>query len=60
MAENRKRVTEMTVQDKTDMPARTARRNGGDASAGLLSWYAARPAERGLAYALTSNGYVIL
>ncbi len=30
------------------------------ASAAPLSWYAAQPAERGLTYALTNTGYVIL
>ncbi len=60
MAENHKRVTEMTVQDKADRPGRAAGQNGQEASAGPLSWYAAQPAERGPAYALTSNGYVIL
>jgi len=59
MADNKKNL-KIQGSGKTGMSGGVEGGNGVKASATPLSWYAAQPAEGGLAYALTSNGYVIL
>ena len=57
MAENMDRRLRVAAETKK---GRAGRRNGHQPGPGALSWYRAQPAESGPAYALTSNGYVIL
>ncbi len=59
MADNKKNL-KTQGSGKMDISGRVEGGNGVKASAAPLSWYAAQPAERGLAYALTNTGYVIL
>ncbi|MFU8796873.1 MAG: hypothetical protein ACNA7X_06275 [Dehalococcoidia bacterium] len=47
-------------RDTTGVSGRVDRGNGHDTAQPNLPWYAAQPARTGVAYALTSTGYVIL
>jgi len=60
MAENMDRRLKMAAETKTGRAGRAGRQNGHQPEPEALAWYRAQPAEGGLAYALTSNGYVIL
>lgn len=57
MAENMDRRLKMAAETKTG-PA--GRQKGHQPAPEALSWYRAQPSEGGPAYALTTNGYVIL
>jgi len=60
MSRIQRRILEMTASSKMRASGRAGRENGHYTSSGLLSWYFARPETRGLTYALTVNGYVLL
>jgi len=59
MADNKKNL-KTRGSGKMGISGRAEGGNGVKASASTLSWYAAQPAARGLTYALTNTGYVIL
>jgi len=60
MAENMDRRIEMAAGGKMGKAVGTGKQVGHQPGPEALSWYRAQPAEGGPAYALTSNGYVIL
>lgn len=60
MTKNMDRKTELAARTGTAGAERAARQNGQKTVAAPPPWYAAQPAERGVAYALTGGGYVVL
>ncbi len=60
MAEHRKKMVNRAATREMGPSRRANGHNEGGAPAGPLSWYTAQPAQPGVRYALTGNGYVTL
>ena len=60
MVENLKRIVSRAAAREMGPSRRAKGHNGGHAPAGLFSWYTAQPAQPGVKYAVTGNGYTTL
>lgn len=60
MTESQKTKMETQSRQSRTPASRGNGRNGHHTSQGLLSWYSAQRPDPNLAYALTTNGYVLL
>jgi hypothetical protein len=60
MIESQKSTMETQSRQNTAMASRGNGGNGRHTAEGPLSWYSAQRPDPNLAYALTTNGYVIL
>ena len=60
MSGNRMTITQAVGGREATISHRGNGRNGYKHASQLLSWYLERPRIKGLAYALTANGYMIL
>ncbi len=60
MAKNLKTMVNSAATGERGGSGRPNGYNGGRAPAGPLSWYTAQPAQPGVKYVLTPNGYVTL